>query len=91
MTTMDKIKYKIPERKITNVRLTQNILPHSKGLCFVIIIKISIIGMAKIANFFQALNILSEKKTTNNNEAEIKRGINIKKTYFSLYKKSKQE
>ncbi|MFA5773664.1 MAG: hypothetical protein WC908_03265 [Candidatus Paceibacterota bacterium] len=57
------------------MRSTQNIISHSLGVTFINKIPISINGIAKIANFFQILKTRSEKNTTNNNEAEIKRGV----------------
>lgn len=91
VTRKDNIRYKIPERKIIKVLSTHNNTPHSIGFTFISRIPISINGTANIANFFHILKTRSEKNTTNNNDAEINRGVKIKKTYFSLNKKSKQE
>lgn len=75
VTIIDKIKYKIPVIKITTVRFTQINTPHPIGSCFVIKIKINIIGIINMANFFQTLKTCSEKNKTNNNDVEINRGV----------------
>jgi hypothetical protein len=85
------IKYNIPEKYIINVRSTQNIMSHSSGITLINKIPINIRGTAKIANFFQTPKTLPEKNTTNNKDADIKRGVKINKIYFSSRIKSRQE
>lgn len=79
MTRKDRIRYTIPEKKIINVRSMHISTPHDTGLTFTSKILVIIRGIATIANFFHILNILSEKMRVNNNEAEMKSGVNTKK------------
>lgn len=76
----DNNEYTIPEKKIIKVLSTQIRTPQATGSTFISRILIIINGIANIANFFQILNTFSEKIKLNKSVAEIKRGVNIKKT-----------